>query len=180
MTHAARMARDDTITEALRAVNDAIGNEEPTDQAFRIIAAVKALRQPARVTSLARVDYLEKVQSEAQRAHIAAYGYEDSRNLGQAYDAIAGIETPLGRLKCLTWRRQWSDGRIAWASEYSLNDEPITVAEIKAAGLAQRPTTRNRQKAAGDDRALALHLPMGSPRPKGPSVRGTDQNKGDE
>lgn len=151
MTHAARIARDDTITEALRAVNTAIGDEEPTDQAFRIIAAVKALRSdaPPRITSLARVDYLGQVQQEAQRTWQSAYAYRDdepSNPIGQDHEAIAGIETPLGRLKCTTWRRLWKDGRIAWASEYSLNDEPITIAEIRDAGLARRPTTRNRQK----------------------------------
>lgn len=153
MTHAARIARDDTITEALRAVNTAIGDEEPTDQAFRIIAAVKAMRSdaPPRITSLARVDYLGKVQQEAQRAWTEKHATAGSARVvvivtGQDHDAIAGIETPLGRLKCTTWRRQWRDGRIAWASEYSLNDEPITIAEIRDAGLARRPTTRNRQK----------------------------------
>lgn len=146
MTHAARIARDEAITEVLRAINDAIADEEPTDQALRIIAAVKASRSdtPARVTSLERVDYLERAQKAAQAAWIAQHG--NIHVTGSGADAVAGIDTPIGRLRAVTWRREWRGGRIAWASEYYLNDEPITVQEIRAAGLAQRPTTRNRQR----------------------------------
>lgn len=148
MTHAARIARDDAITDALRAVNEAIGDEEPTDQAFRIIAALKALRPgaPPRVVSLERADYLEKVQREAQRKWLEEYDGLIGALGSPAHDAVAGTDTPIGRLRAVTWRRVWHDGRIAWASEYYLNDEPITIAEIRDAGLAQRPTTRNRQK----------------------------------
>lgn len=147
MTHTARLAREDAITEALRAADMAIGDEPPTDQALRIIAALQNLRsdQPARVTSLDRIDYLEHVQTAAQRAWQARH---DRIVTGPDHDATAGIDTPIGRLKSVTWRRAWASGRIAWASEYYLNDAPITVAEIRAAGLAQRPTTRKRRRSA--------------------------------
>lgn len=159
--HAAKIAREEAITEALRAVNDAIGEEQPSAQAFRIIEAIKRLMsdKPVVVASLNRVDYLERVQTAARaewqtkrEAFAAAHG-EREEPVGPKYDATAGIDTPLGRLKVVTWRRPWKgtarDHRVSWASEYYLNDEPITIAEIKRAGLAQRPTTRNRQKAAG-------------------------------
>lgn len=148
MTQATRLAREDAFTDALRATDAAIGDEQPAPQALRIIAAIKRLRddKPARVTSLTRVDYLDRVQTAARAAYRAAHGLGDH---GSDHDGVAGIDTPLGRLKAIVWRRQWKGGkhgdRIAWAGEYYLNDEPITVAEIKASGLAQRPTTRNRQ-----------------------------------
>lgn len=148
MTHTAKMAREDAITDALRATNDAIGEEVPTPQALRIIDAIKRLRsgQPVKVARLERVDYLERVQ----RAARAAWALTHSRTKhGPEHEATAGIDTPLGRLRMTTWRRPWRGRRgerIVWAGEYYLDDEPITLAEIKAAGLAQRPTTRNRQK----------------------------------
>lgn len=150
MTYAARMAREDAITDALRATNDAIGDEVPTPQALRIIEAIKRLRasQPVRVARLERVDYLERVQQAARAAWMKAHG---NGVTGPEHDASAGIDTPIGRLTMTIWRRQWNGKRgvrIAWAGEYYLNGEPITIAEIKEAGLAQRPTTRNRQRAA--------------------------------
>lgn len=148
MNHTARLAREDAITDALRAVNAALGDDVPTDQAFRIIDAIKRLRagQPARVTSTERRDYMAEVQ-EAARALWAMKHANDG--VGPSMDATAGIDTPLGRLRVTTWRRSWTGERgerIAWASEYYLSEEPITVAEIKAAGLAQRPTTRQRRR----------------------------------
>lgn len=148
MTHAARLAREDAITDALRAVNEALGDEEPTEQAFRIIDAIKRLRegQPARVTSTDRRDYMAEAQDAARGLWARKHAND---GVGPSMDATAGIDTPLGRLRVTTWRRVWngeSGGRIAWASEYYLNDEPITVAEIKATGLAQRPTTRKRRR----------------------------------
>lgn len=148
MSHAARLAREDAITEALRVVNLAIGDDQPTEQAFRIIDAIKRLRdaEPARVTSTERRDYMAEVQAEAQSLWARKHAGD---GVGPSFDAAASIETPLGRLRVVTWRRPWTGERgqrIAWASEYYLNEEPITVAEIRAAGLAMRPTTRRRRR----------------------------------
>ncbi|RVD42856.1 hypothetical protein EN742_06470 [Mesorhizobium sp. M4A.F.Ca.ET.020.02.1.1] len=148
MSFTARLAREDAITEALRAINDAIGDEVPTVQAFRIIDAIKRLRdgQPAHVGSTERRDYLSEGQEAARVAWNKAHSQDAT---GPEYDALIGIDTPLGRLRVTTWRRPWRGDRgerVAWASEYYLNDQPITVAEIRAMGLAQRPTTRNRKR----------------------------------
>lgn len=139
------LAREAAVTEALRAIDEAIGDEPPGEQAFRIIAAIKALRpdRSAEVTELERIDYLEAVQRSARAAWNSRYA---AGSLGPECDAVAGIDTPLGRLKTVTWRRLWRGGKIAWASEYYLGDDPVSIAEIRAAGLAQRPTTRNRRK----------------------------------
>ncbi|MDX8492897.1 hypothetical protein RFN29_15065 [Mesorhizobium sp. VK22B] len=158
MSFTARIAREEAITEALRAINDAIGDEVPTVQAFKIIDAIKRLRdgQPIFAGSTDRIDYLERARSEAQAAWMSQFiampgRPQDDASLptGPEHDATAGVDTPLGRLRVTTWRRPWAGAkgeRIAWASEYYLNDQPITVAEIKAMGLAQRPTTRNRKR----------------------------------
>lgn len=141
MTHTTKLAREDFITETLRAVNDAIGTDEPADQSFKIIAAIKALRDTkARVTS-GGVDYLRKVQEAAREAWAVSVGQQGDDTV----HASAGISTPIGRLRAVTWRTKWKGDRLAWASEYYLDDAPITVREIRAAGLAQRPTQRNRQ-----------------------------------
>lgn len=144
---AARIVRQDAITECLGAIDRAIGKEPPHDQTIEIIAALRALRSDAaRVPGLARVDYLERVQQAAQNAWQAKHGTENRS--GVEFDAVSGTQTPLGRLKAVTWRRAWSGKRgerEVWASEYYLDDEPVTVAEIREAGLARRPHTRQRR-----------------------------------
>lgn len=84
---------------------------------------ISALR--GRIEGCERIDYLERVQL---------------RSRGEA-GGIATENTPLGPLMC---EATLIDGE--WASEYYLNGERIAVREIKALGLAQRPTTRNRRK----------------------------------
>lgn len=144
MPLAVDLAREETLTDALRAINDAIGDEPPDDQAFRIIAAIKALlaARPVKVASPVRVDYLRTLQMRARAVWAGQYRGDD---IGPEYDAVAGLDTPLGRLKMVTWRRAWRAKRIAWASEYYLDGEPISIVEIRAVGLAQRPTTRKRK-----------------------------------
>ena len=145
MTVTARIAREDAITDALRVADTAIGQEPPSAQALRIIAALNLLRStdPVKVAQLAAVNYMARVQMDARAFWLHRHSI---RETGPAHDATAGTDTPIGRLKIVTWRRKWNDGRIAWASEYYLDNEPITVAEITAAGLAQRPTTRQRRR----------------------------------
>lgn len=148
MTQAARLARADALTEALRATNDAISNEPPTDQALRIIDAIKRLRddKPARITSLNPVDYFSKAQYAAHAAWRARWPTEA---VGPEHDATGSVSTPLGPLAATVWRQKWTGKRgerVVWAGTYMLNNEPITVAEIRESGLAQRPTTRRRRK----------------------------------
>lgn len=150
MNITARLVRDDTITDALRAADKAIGNEPPTDQALRILAALKAMLadQPTRVVAGKRIDYLRMVQDQAQVAWHQEHG-QGGALTGIEHDAAASVTTPIGRLRAIVWRRQWNGSRgtrLAWASEYWLDEEPITIAEIRASGLAQRPSTRNRTK----------------------------------
>lgn len=146
MTVTARLAREDAITDALRVADAAIGDEPPTAQALKIIAAIKLLRSndPVKVAELSRVNYVARLQDAARGAWLSRHGSV----FGPEHDATAGIDTPIGRFRMVTWRRLWdsrSGPRISWASEYYLNDEPITVAEIAAAGLSKRPTTRSRR-----------------------------------
>jgi len=145
MTVTAALARDEAIADALRAATAVIGDDPATDQALKIIAAIKRLRaaDPIKVAALSRVNYMARLQTEAQAMWTGHYGPDA---VGPEHDVIAGIDTPIGRFRTTTWRTRWRSGKIAWASEYYLNDEPITVEEIEAAGLAQRPTTRNRQR----------------------------------
>ncbi|KYK44528.1 hypothetical protein A1D31_14105 [Bradyrhizobium liaoningense] len=149
MTVTASLARDEAITDALRVANDAIGDEQPTAQALKIIAAIKRLRaaDPVKIAALSRVNYLAQLQREAQAKWVIEHDKVPLAQLGPEHDTTAGVDTPLGRFRMVTWRRTWRTGRIAWASEYYLNDQPITIAEIEAAGLAQRPTTRQRRRA---------------------------------
>ena len=153
MAQAAALARDDAITEALRAINDAIGDEPPTQQALRIIEAVKRLRVPVRVEGTKRIDYLERVQHAVRAQWNKTHKFENGIVLavtptGPYFDAVTSVDTPLGPLRALTYRRQWSTGRIAWMTEYYLNDAPITISEIRAAGLAMRPTVRRQKRKA--------------------------------
>lgn len=150
MTVTAAIARDEAISDALRVATAVIGDDIASPQALKIIEAIKRLRtaDPVRVAELRTVNYLAQLQQAAQAEWMARHRPLIPMPVGAAHDATYGIDTPLGRFRCTTWRREWRGGRIAWASEYYLNDEPITVAEIAAAGLSQRPTTRNRQRRA--------------------------------
>ncbi|HEY5797679.1 MAG TPA: hypothetical protein VIU82_21965 [Bosea sp. (in: a-proteobacteria)] len=149
MTHAAKLAREEAFTDAIRIADNAIGDEPPEAQSLRIIAALKTMRDAgqATVAGTVRVNYLGRAQDAARRAWTQDHSPNDT---GPEREATAGVDTPLGRLRAVAWRRAWKGTargeRIAWAGEYWLNDEPITLAEIKAAGLDRRPTTRNRLK----------------------------------
>lgn len=145
MTYAATLARCDAFTEALRLANDAIGNDPPTDQALRIIKSLQRARddKPARVTSLDRVDYLGQVQQAARTRWSVTY--EGSAH-GPGFEVSEKVQTPLGLLTATVWRRCWTGPhrgkRTAWAAEYHLNGKPISITEIREAGLAMRPTER--------------------------------------
>lgn len=153
MRHSDKMIREDVITEALRVMNDALDGAEPNDQVLAMFKAVKGIRAPEPLSlPISKVtDYMAWVQREARSAwESRASAYTAGRPIGPRFSVTAGVDTPIGRLALTTWRREWVGSikgeRIAWAGEYTLDGEPITVAEIRAAGLAQRPTTRNRKK----------------------------------
>ena len=153
MNHTATLARDEAIADALRVATAVIGDEPASPQALKIIEAIKRLRaaDPVQIEALSRINYMARLQDEARAMWAAHYSGKVATlgPFGPEHDVIAGIDTPLGRFRVTTWRTRWRGGRIAWASEYYLNDAPITVAEIEAAGLAQRPTTRKRRRYSG-------------------------------
>lgn len=154
-TQAEKIARHNALTDALRVGAAALGeiNEDAADHpaATAIFEAIKRLRdgEPAIAANLDRVDYLDRVQHAARTAYRVAHGILPAE-FGVAVDATASVETPLGRLKLTTWEREVfgkRGRRRQWAGEYSLDEAPITVAEIRAANLAPRPTTRKRRNA---------------------------------
>lgn len=94
-------------------------------------------RYAGKIVTGDRIDYLEQVQLKARQAWV------DGRMSQTTKAAVASVPTPLGALLCETWMEA---GKDRWQSLYMLAGEPITVREIKALGLAQRPTTRERKK----------------------------------
>lgn len=154
MTHSDKLTREDALTQAIRAatqvVDAAVGRGEvASQQALDIIEAIKRLRsdRPARIPTGSGVDYLHKVQQLA-RALWCRDNQSSQDGIGPKFEASATFATPIGKLTCVTWRRAWNGKqgeRSAWASEYYLDGQPITVTEIRAAGLAQRPTRRKRK-----------------------------------
>ncbi len=150
-----RIAREDALSDALRAANDAIGDARPHAQALKIIEAIKRIRSdaPVVVATERPTDFLAMVQAKARMAWREAYGHSHGPGvlIGPRHTASAEQETPLGALSAKTWRRPWKGkrgARLAWAAEYTLNGAPITLREIRMAGLAKRPTTRRRRKNA--------------------------------
>lgn len=148
-THAYKIARDETIQEVIRTLDAALSYVERDEEDIRrnVFATLKGMREglPVVVRTLNRIDYLEKVQTEARAEHARSRPSDNAKE----YTASAVVETPIGKLGIITWQRTWRGARgerTAWASEYTLNGEPITLDEIRKAGLNQRPTTRNRTK----------------------------------
>ncbi len=151
MKHAEKIIREQTLTEAIRELHPLMG-EEPSPESFAMLERLKDMREAATATvaSSSPVDYLEQVQGKARRAHLVKHAVD---KIGRAHSASASVDTPLGKLECMTWKRPWEGekrARVTWASEYQLAGEFISVREIKAAGLAARPTTRNRQRRSAD------------------------------
>lgn len=142
-----RVARENTLREVLRGIDETLGDARPTAQALAILDTVRSMIAGRRCINYeARpVDYMERVQIEARNA----WSNAATKAGPNAAKGTAEIATPLGLLRATTWRRPWQGKRgerVAWATVYYLDDEPVSVAEIKAAGLARRPSTRNRQK----------------------------------
>lgn len=141
-------ARDIIIREVLRVVDKEM-TWTPTAREISIVQAITSMLrdQPPRVIGN-RVDYLSMVQARSREAWVAEFGdgISDEPIPEKPRLASAGIETPIGLFRAVTRRKAWKSGRPTWATEYYLDDVPMTIADIKAAGLAQRQTTRNRQR----------------------------------
>ncbi len=107
---------------------------EPAFLAVLSIAFRAVSEEIARVNGVVpaghRVDYLSMVQEAARQ------NADEETGVGGALQM-----TPIGKLFCGTEKRGDS-----WRSWYKLNGERVTVRQIKALGLAQRPTTRVRKR----------------------------------
>ena len=152
MSHARTVARDDALVEALRAIDAVLGDTEPTERELAIVRAIQALRSPdpVRVARLVPVDYLAQVQRLARDGWEHQYAGHGLVT-GPEHDAVAGIDTPLGRLAATVWRVEWTGKRgerVAWRAAYTLNSESISIRDIREVGLAQRLFTRNRKAKA--------------------------------
>jgi hypothetical protein len=146
MTYKHRIMRQEALTEAIQIVNEAIGDEAPHRQSLRVLAALRVARDRGfvRVPWSDRIDYLERLQTAARAAWLSRW---PENAAGPEYDAMASVSTPIGTLSAVIWRAPKNGGsRVTWSSEYDLAGDPITISEIRAAGLAQRPTSRNRNK----------------------------------
>lgn len=151
MKLAERIIRERAIAECISAIHPLMGEDAGPD-AYAMLEKLKALRDEAQATVAGGnpVDYLEMVQLRARKKHIASI---DPDKIGREHSATEAVDTPLGELRCMTWKRPWVGDkrpRITWASEYTLAGDFVSVREIKAAGLAARPTSRNRQKRSRD------------------------------
>lgn len=142
MKIAEQIVRADALTDALRAMQNIIGDADVQPQMLEAIRAIKALRAgyEVRVQTAERVDYLDRVQHVARTAWGEAYGGNGMRI---DTEASGSVQTPLGALTATVWRQETSAG-TQWKAHYSLDGKPISVRDIKLAGLAQRPTSRNR------------------------------------
>lgn len=157
MTLAARIAYQKGVEDAIRAAGSAVEDHDRNDDGSIAFAAITdifaAMREclpekTAYVAMTEPVDYLDRLIRAARHAWFEAHGY-GTRLSGVEHDAVFGLDTPLGRLKAIVWRRPWTGKRgerLCWAAEYYLNDEPVTIAEIRAAGLAEKKFKRNRER----------------------------------
>ncbi|MGV8856744.1 MAG: hypothetical protein ACOH2L_19170 [Devosia sp.] len=144
--------RHDTIVECIRVASEAMdvdGDAGPV--AHAILDALKSLQStgPVRVQRMTPVDYLETVQRNARSAWGEKYQGDET---GPVHIASGAVDTPLGLLRCTTWKREWAGKRhqrVTWASQYDLKGEPVTIATLRSAGLAERPSRRNRPKGSG-------------------------------
>lgn len=159
------MIRHDAIVECIRAVSQVMDVDgDPGPVAHAMLDALKSLQSavPVRVQYMTPVDYLETVQNIARATWASQY---QGGETGQIHSASGAVDTPLGRLRCTTWQREWAGKRhqrVTWASQYDLRGEPVTIDTIRSAGLAERPSKRNRPKGAGAKLPAPNALPVAS------------------
>lgn len=146
MTLAERIAYETAIEDAIRAVSQ--NCPTATVDVFNAMRGLLPDR-PSRIVYSPPVNYLEQLQRAAHQAWYDAHGHGLEIH-GVAADAVAGLATPIGRLKAVIWRRKWAGkrgARLCWSTEYYLDDEPVTLDEIRKAGLAKG--IRQRREEAG-------------------------------
>lgn len=157
MTVADRIAYQQGVEDAIRAAGEAVEGYTRAEDGSISYAAITDMfaamrrRLPAKAAYIKMsepIDYFAQLKSVAHRAWFEKHGH-GTKLSGVEHDAVAGVDTPLGRLKAIVWRRPWAGKRgerLCWAAEYYLDDEPVTIAEITAAGLADKKFRRNRGK----------------------------------
>lgn len=149
MSRVDAIIRQKAIAECIAAVHPLMDVDgDPGPVAHAMLAELKRLLGETPPSE--RIDYHERAQERARAAHVGKFTREQ---IGPEYRATATVTTPLGELQCETWLRRWTGpkrARVTWASEFTLDAEFVSVREIKSLGLAQRPTTRNRQKRSED------------------------------
>lgn len=146
MTLAERIAYEHAVEDCIRTVSQSCpGADADVFEALRSVMPDK----PSRIVYSTPVNYLEQLQRLAQRTWFEKHGHGSGLS-GATADALAGLDTPLGRFRAVIWRRPWAGKRgerLCWSTEYYLNDEPVTLDEVKAAGLAKG--IRQRRSEAG-------------------------------
>lgn len=146
MTLAERIAYETAIEDAIRTVSENC----PAANAD-VFSALQSLRpsKPTRVAYSPPVNYLEVLQQLARKAWHDKHGSEAH---GAEADAVAGLDTPIGWLRAVVWRRAWTGKRglrLCWSTEYYLDDEPVTLDEIRKAGLAKGVRQRRAEAGVG-------------------------------
>ena len=158
LTKSQRIARQKGIEEAIRTASRAVAGLQqdqegrvPFDRVVEIFAAMKGLIKSNEYISLGEpVNYLMLVQQQAQAAYNLEFGKSDP-DFAQMVEAkgSAAEATPMGTLECVTWKKNWAGPkrqRRAWQSKYFLADEPVTISDIREAGLADNKIRRNRAR----------------------------------
>jgi len=142
-TLAQRLARADAISECISLIAPIIDDvDDPGPIPDAMLAALFKLRDSAQavIQQTEPIDYLGRARVRAQNDFRAKPGPADY--------GWGAEDTPLGRLKVRTWQRTWVGklgSRIVWASEYLLDGDPVTIADLRKAGFARRPHSRNRK-----------------------------------
>lgn len=141
-----KLAREEGIIDARRVVLEII-SEEGFDGTYmrRIVKAMREVQDPCLVLTIEareRVDWMTLSQRLAQQKYRKDHGISC---IGFEYLTAAAVMTPAGPLRCETYRQEWKGPlitRVAWFSEFFLDEVYATRADLKRAGLADRPHSK--------------------------------------